>query len=108
LPVTIVPGMTVVEASDGTRGTIAGITETYCIYRGAGTDTLAVSPWDALALANICPARPLLPADTTERDRRNTSAAVLHELLTLQQFGLSDKQQAVMSELIAELCPGSV
>jgi hypothetical protein len=86
---------------------VLGVTEGFCIYRVDATDSVAVSPWHNLALANICPAQPLLPADATESDRQTAQAATLHELLTLQQFGLSDKQQAAMTELIAELCPGS-
>ena len=107
LPVTIVAGMPVVEASDGTRGKVVGITEACCIYRVEATGSVAVSPWHELALANICPAAALLPADTTERDRRNASAAVLHELLALQPFGLTDTQQAALNELLADLCSGS-
>ena len=32
-----------------------------------------------VALGNVCPAEPLLPADVAENDRRNASAAVLGE-----------------------------
>ena len=107
MPVTILAGMPVVEASDGTSGTVLGITEACCVYRVDSTGSVAVSPWHNMALSNICPASPLLPSDTTERDRRNASVGVLRELLALRQLGLTETQQAAIDELIRELCPGS-
>ena len=103
LPVTITPGMPVVEIDDGMPGVVAGITQAYCIYRLPEREALIVAPWPDIALGNICPADPLLPTDVTDNDRRNGQAAVLRELLALQQFGLSEAQRAVLDELIAEL-----
>ena len=104
LPVTILPGMPVVEIEAGEPAVVAGITQEYCIYRLAQTDTLAVARWRDVALGNLCPADPLLPADVTQRDRGNAQAAVLLELLNLQQFGLTNAQTVALSELVAQLC----
>ena len=80
---------------------IVGITEKYCIFRlEAG---LAVEPWSGVAVANVCPARPLLPEETVEIDRQNAEAVLLRELLSLQQFGLTEKQEAALWELTCEL-----
>ena len=104
LAVTIVPGMSVVDmASDG-AGTIVGITQAFCIYRLAETDSLLVANWRDVALGNVCPAEPLLPPDVTENDRKNGSATVLRELLALKQFGLTPTQTTAHDELIAYLC----
>ena len=105
LPVTIVRGMLVHEACDGTAGIVVGITQAYCIYRVASSDQLCVANWRDVALGNVCPADPLLPTDVTENDRRNASATVLGELLSLQQFcPLTPAQAATLDELIAFLC----
>ena len=103
LPVTITPGMLVVDINDGIPGTIVGITQAYCIYRLPETETLVVAAWRDLALGNVCPADPLLPANVTESDRCNAQATVLRELLALQQFGLSAEQSTVLNELISKL-----
>ena len=66
LPVTIVAGQPVVEISDALPATVVGFTQAYCIYRLTHTATLSVAPWRNVALGNICPAEPLLPADVTE------------------------------------------
>ena len=98
-------GMTVHEACDGTAGTVVGITQAYCVYRVADGRQLCVAHWRDLALGNICPAEPLLPAEVSENDRRNASATVLRELLSLERLGsLTPAQQAVLEELIALLC----
>ena len=104
LPVTIVPGMQVVDMSNDGAGTIVGITQGFCIYRIDDTEGLSVARWEDMALGGICPADPLLPADVTENDRRNWSAHVLRELLGLAQFGLTATQTAAYDELIAFLC----
>ena len=105
LPITIVPGMTVVAIPDGTPGVVAGITQAYCIYRLADGDTLCVASWRELAIGGVCPAAPLLPQDVEENDRRNAAACVLSALLGLQQLGpLTAAQQSVLDELIAHLC----
>jgi hypothetical protein len=98
--------MPVVEIDDGLPGTIAGITQAFCIYRLPETETLVVAPWHDIALGNICPAEPLLPVDVTENDRRNAQAAMLREVLALRQFGLTELQTAVLDELIAKLTGG--
>jgi hypothetical protein len=103
LPVAIVPGMTVVPRDDADAGTICGITEAYCLFRLTGAQCYAVAAWSELALANVCPSPHLLPADVTQNDRRNASAAVLRELLALEQFGLSTAQAAVKDELLRQL-----
>jgi hypothetical protein len=100
--------MLVVEVTDGVIGTIVGYTQAYCIYRTRDTQTLAVARWRDIALGNVCPAEPLLPTDVAENDRRNASAAVLQELLALEQFGLTATQSAAFSELVAELCGESM
>ena len=107
LPVTITPGMPVADVADAMPATIAGITQEYCIYHITQTDSLAVARWRDIALANVCPAEPLLPADVTQRDRGNAQAAVLRELLSLRQFGLSALQTAALDELVALLCNDS-
>lgn len=104
LPVTIVVGMPVVEVTNYGTGSIAGMTQAYCIYRLAENDSLVVASWRDIALGNVCPAEPLLPTDVTENDRRNAGACVLRELLALQQFGLTPMQAAIRDELIAALC----
>ena len=60
-----------------------------------------------VALGNVCPAAPLLPADITVNDRRNAQAVMLREMLALEPFGLTDGQRAVLAELVAELTEGS-
>jgi len=100
--------MTVVGIDDNPPATIAGITEEYCLYRHAHSGTLAVARWREIALDHVCPAEPLLPADVTQRDRGNAQAALLRELLNLRQFELTPKQQAVLQELVAELCGDSI
>ena len=104
LPVTIVRGMSVIEVTDGMVGTVVAFTQGYCVYRVDGNDALAVAPWRDVALVNVCPAEPLLPADVAENDRQNASAAVLRELLALHQFGLTATQTVALSELVAQLC----
>jgi hypothetical protein len=107
LPVAIVPGMRVVEVTDATVGTIVGCTEAFGIYRTSEPHALAVARWCELALLDVCPAAPLLPADVIENDRRNASATVLRELLALEQFGLTAAQTAALRELVAQLCGAS-
>ena len=104
LPITIVPGMRVVNMNNDSAGTIAGITQGFCIYRLDETDSLSVGAWEEMALGGICPVDALLPADVTENDRRNWSAHVLSEFLGLQQFGLTASQTAAYDELIGYLC----
>ena len=96
--------MSVIEVNDGMVGTVAGITEAYCVFRLDETAALAVARWRDMALINICPAAPLLPADVAEIDRQNASAAVLRDLLALHQFGLTATQTVALSELVAQLC----
>ena len=98
LPVTITAGMPMVEIADAVPATIVGITQEYCIHQIAESDTLAVSHWRDVALGNVCPAEPLLSADVTERDRDNARASLLRELLALQQFGLTAKQAAAVTQ----------
>jgi hypothetical protein len=76
--------MPVVDINDGIPGAIVGITQAYCIYRLFESESLIVASWQEIALGNVCPADPLLPADVTENDRRNAQAALLRELLALQ------------------------
>jgi hypothetical protein len=104
MPVTITPGMPVVEIDAGEPGEIVGYTQAFCIYRISESDALVVADWRDVALGDICPAEPLLPADVSENDRRNASAAVLRELLRLKQFVLTATQTAALEELAAELC----
>ena len=104
LPITIVPGMQVVNMSNDGAGTIVGITQGFCIYRIEHSDGLSVGRWEDMALGGICPVDALLPADVTENDRRNWSAHVLSELLGLAQFGLTPTQTATHDELIEYLC----
>lgn len=107
LQVPVVQGMPVHEVCDGTAGTIVGITQAYCVYRLAEGRQLCVAPWRELALANVCPAEPLLPTDVSANDRRNANAALLRELLYVARLGsLTPAQQAVMDELVADLCGG--
>ncbi len=103
LPVTTTPDMPVIDINDGISGTIFGITQEYCIYCFAETDGLAVARWREVALGNVCPAEPLLPADVTQRDSDNARAAVLRELLALHHFGLTAAQTTVLDELVADL-----
>lgn len=103
IPIPITPGMHVVEIVDLKPAEIVGITQAYCVYRTGG-DHLAVRPWREMALCNVCPAKPLPPADVIDHDKRNASAAVLRELLLLTQFGLTDRQRATLEELVAQLC----
>lgn len=105
LPVTIVPGLTAVPIDDAPVGTIRGITQAHCIYQLAGSERLCVAAWQELALAHVCPAPQLLPTDVNEADRLNAGAAVLRELLLLEQFGLSTAQKAAKDELHCQLCP---
>jgi hypothetical protein len=105
LPVTITPGMRVVDASDMDTGTILGITQAYCVYRTSDDCDLQVAAWRDMAVANICPAHPLLSDQVAENDRRNASATVLRELLALERLGpLRKEQQTVRDELMAFLC----
>jgi hypothetical protein len=105
LPVTLVPGMTVVPLEGAAVGTVVGITQAYCVYRLVGTDGLQVSSWRDLALANICPAAPLLPNEVRENDHRNASATVLRELLALGRVSsLTPEQRAVVEGLLGYLC----
>ena len=105
LPVTVTPGMLVVPIDDVPVSTIVGITQAYCIYRLAETNHLQVSSWRDLALANICPAAPLLSDDVTENDHRNASATVLRELLALERIGsLTPEQRAVVDGVLGYLC----
>lgn len=104
LPATITVGMSVVEIDAGLPGTIVGYTQAYCIYRISQTNALVVAEWRDVALGDMCPANQLLPANVAEIDRNNASAALLRELLALQQFGLTAKQTAALEELIATLC----
>jgi hypothetical protein len=83
-----------------------GFTQAYCIYRISDSDALVVADWRDVALGDVCPAEPLLPADVSENDRRNASATVLRELLGLKQFGLTARQSAALEELVAELADG--
>ena len=102
---TIAPGMCVVDTSEVDTGTVVGITQTYCVFRPSDGDQLQVAAWRDLALANVCPAEPLLSADVRENDHLNACATVLRELLALEQLGpLNKEQQAVRDELIAFLC----
>lgn len=104
LPITIVPGMRVVDMTGEVSGTIVGFTQAFCIYKIESLDDLSVANWRDVALGPVCPAEPLLPTDVTDNDRRNASATVLRELLALKQFGLSPTQTAVHDELIDYLC----
>jgi hypothetical protein len=98
LPITIVPGMAVVPF-DSQPKEVIGITERYCVYRDPTLNILGIEPWKDVAVANVCPARPLLPDSTDEIDCQNGQAVLLRELLALQQFGLTEKQEAVLEEL---------
>ena len=104
LPITITRGMPVVNWSDNSAGTIAGITETFCIYHLDGSNGLWVAAWRELAVGNLCPAAPLLSDDLEEIDRRNASATLLRELIGMDEFGLTAHQTATRDELIAYLC----
>ena len=105
LPVAIVPGIPVCLMTDGSPGTIAGITQAFCIYRIDGTDSLAVANWREVALGGICPAPTLLPTDVVENDHRNASATVLRELLGLEHVGpLTPGQGGTLEELVRLLC----
>jgi hypothetical protein len=104
LPVTIVPGMPICEIWSGTLATVVAFTEAYCIYRAEGASELSVAPWREVALANVCPADPLLPRDLTEIDRDNARAALLRELLAAKPFGLTETQAAALAELTTMLC----
>ena len=105
LQVAIMPGMPVCEMAHGVPGNIVGITQAFCVYRLADTETLCVSNWRDIALGNVCPAPSLLSPDVTENDQRNASAALLRELLGLEHVAtLTSAQQAAMDELIEFLC----
>ena len=105
LHVAIVPGMPVCVMTDGSPGTVAGITQAFCIYRIDGTDSLAVANWRDIAVGNICPAPTLLPTDITENDRRNASATVLRELIGLEHVAeLTPGQSTTLKELVRLLC----
>ena len=104
LPITIVPGMQVVDMSNDATGTIVGFTEGFCIFRIEGIDSMSVADWNDVALGPVCPAGPLLPTDIAEMDRRNAGATVLRELLGLKQFGLTPTQTAAYDELVKYLC----
>ena len=106
-PVTVAPGMSVVDISDAHAGVIVGITQAYCLYRLPHTNRLRVSRWRELALANIRPADPWLADDAAGNGHRNASAAVLRELLALEQAGpLTPHQEAVCDELLGYLRGG--
>lgn len=105
LPVAIVVGMPVTQVNGEPDGTIVGLTQSYCIYELRRTSSLAVARWSEVAVGNVCPLNSVLPADTSENDRRNWSAALLRELLGLRPFGLTASQNAVHDELIEYLCP---
>ena len=103
LPITITPGMSVVSLDGNLPGTIRGITQGYCVY-GLG-DNVCVEPWRNLAVANVCPASPLLPRKVEENDRLNASARVLRELSLLKSLAeLTPQQTAAMEELAKLLC----
>ncbi|MEO8493891.1 MAG: hypothetical protein ABI614_02395 [Planctomycetota bacterium] len=105
LQVAVVRGMTVCEVGDGTRSSIVGITEAFCIYRLHDIETLCVTRWREIALSNICPASVLLPTDVDENDRRNASATLLRELLGLERVAtLTPTQQTTREELLELLC----
>ena len=104
LPVTIVPGMHVYEVVEIPRGEIVAITQAYCLYRLADSDRLCISNWRELALANVCPADPLLPPEVTENDERNAAATALRELLALVEVRpLTEAQSTARDELIRYL-----
>ena len=105
LQVAIMPGMPVCEMAHGVPGNIVGITQAFCVYRLADTETLCVSNCRDIALGNVCPAPSLLSPDVTENDQLNASAALLRELLELEHVAtLTSAQQAAMDELIEFLC----
>lgn len=96
--------MSICEIWSGALGTVVGFTQAYCIYRTDEVSELSVTQWRELALANICPADPLLPQDLAEVDRANTRAALLREFLAAEPFGLTATQAAAPAELTAILC----
>jgi hypothetical protein len=104
LPVTIAPGMLVVDVADARPSSIVAFTEAYCLYRSGETSALTVAPWRELALADICPAAPLLPTDVRQRDEHNLRAVVLRELLALEEFGLTAAEAAARDELMQLFC----
>jgi hypothetical protein len=104
LPVTIAPGMLVVDVADARPGSIVAFTEAYCLYRSGESSALIVAPWRELALVDICPAAPLLPADVRQRDEHNLRAVVLRELLALEEFGLTAAESAARDELVQHFC----
>jgi hypothetical protein len=92
--------MPVYDVTDDPPGQVVAITQAYCLYRPADSDALCVARWRDMALGNVCPAHPLLPAAIDENDRRNAAATVLRELLALQQFAeLTPAQSAALDEL---------
>jgi hypothetical protein len=96
--------MSVIPIDDVPVSTIVGVTQSYCVHQLADASHLLVSSWRDLALANICPADPLLPNDVRENDHRNASATVLRELLALERIGsLTSDQQATRDSLIGYL-----
>jgi hypothetical protein len=104
LPITITPGMSVVSLDGNRPGTIQGITQGYCVY--ALGEHVCVESWRNLAVANVCPASPLLPRTVEENDRLNASARVLKELTRLKSLAeLTPRQEAAMDELMTLLCP---
>jgi len=106
LPITIAPGMSVVDITSDPAGTLVAFTGAYCIYRLDGSESLAVASWRDIAVGPVCPAAPLLSASVTENDRHNASATVLRELLALKQFGLTECQATSHDELIRYLGAG--
>jgi hypothetical protein len=105
LPVTIVPGMEVYDAAEGPAGHVVAITQAYCLYRPAESEGLCVAHWRDVALGNVCPADPLLPADVGENDVRNAAATAIRELLALQQVtDLTPAQSEALVELTKLLC----
>ena len=58
LPITIVPGMRVVDMTNDAAGTIVGFTQAFCIFRIEGTESLCVANWRNVSLGPVCPADP--------------------------------------------------
>ena len=105
LPITIQPGMIVVSLEGNRPGAIKGITQGYCVY-SFDDQNVSVEPWKNLAVANVCPAAPLLPSTVSDNDRLNAAACVLRELSLLKSLSeLTPRQTAAMEELLVLLCP---
>ena len=87
LPVTITPGMQVVDVSDN-GGVIAAITEDSVIYRPTlDPVTLLVGRWSDVAVCGLVPARNLLPNNPDERQRHNGYAVSVHR--SQSSFGIA-------------------